>query len=312
MTDRLLPQFTRLRCIVPKLVVVCSFTLSACKNTPSAPPQDLHARLTAEEAGYLGEVVGLTDASCRVGMTYRVLVGYRSVLGGAWSYPRPRVTRREPVYDTRIVNELQMPGEQPRKDWNIVGRNLSTLLPPASLRELHSGLQAVVSTQATVSAATSDNRQTDRVASLRQSAAHLCSVREQFMSSLVVREPIATEAPTTAVLTLSYKPVMTPVTLSVNSQAKFSVSVGASVATPIGDIGFSVSQSASEVKYPKRLVIRAEGQRRVFLLERPFQVIVPNDYGVIVTNDTDLIVLDIAEPTTEGIPEPSRAPRRGG
>jgi hypothetical protein len=79
--------------------------------------------------------------------------------------------------------------------------------------------------------------------------------------------------------------------VGLNSRGKFSVAVTDSINTPVGS--FSASLAPSDATFPKRLVIVADGYERRFLLDRPFKVFVPTNFGVDVSSDGSVVRVEV-------------------
>lgn len=271
--------------------LVCSVLIgclsAACQQKP---------RLTAEEAGYDAEIRGVVGAVCMVGKTYSVQVGARQTICGGFAANCQGVFETVPIYETRVIEEMGVPaiGSEQPKSWSAAIDSFSSLLPPSGEEDVHSALLTALQVQASLDS-TDTAQRSQRLPELRRAASKACKCYQSFKAAVAARPTASSALFGAPTVTLSYKPINTPFNISINNHASFSVSVSDSIATPIGDVGVSVSESPKPIAYPKRLVIRTRNQRRVFLLDRPFRVVVPTDYGVTLDNVAEAIEVRVAE-----------------
>ena len=243
------------------------------------------ARFTAEEAAYYEEAGPIGKAACAIGSpNIATLVAADSYDDrGAYS----------PTHVTYTITRLEVPASgqlapTAKARWEGIMTQFDVLLPPDGADYFHSTLQNVVRAQAELSAA-SESESKEREKKLAAMAARACRAHNAFVQTAMQRPLPPKEGP---VLAVSYSPPGVPVNVGLNNRGKFSVSVSDSINTPVGT--FSASLAPSDAPLPKRLIIVADGKERRFLLDRPFRVFVPADYGVDVSNEAGSVRVKIA------------------
>lgn len=89
-------------------------------------------------------------------------------------------------------------------------------------------------------------------------------------------------------LVISYKPPISPVGIQLSDDG-FDVNIN--VDTPVGQVAFS----EKDPQGVKRLVIISGGLSRFFSLDRPFEVVIPENLGFTVTSDTISVIITVIE-----------------
>lgn len=250
--------------------------------------QQQTARLTAEEAGWQGEVHLVFDAACSVGESVQVVVGHTTVLCG---YGESCTFKTVPQYATHRVSGMPTASENPDLYWREVHARIKSLLPPDNLVSLHAAVLQTLEAQVALNDTTSKLTGDQRSALLEKRASEACAAFGEFSKSVMTR-PVPAELAATS-YSLSFQPVGTPVSFGVNSSGQFSVSFSESIPTPAGNVSFSSSKSTASPTKPKRLVIRSNGQQRVLFMDRDFEIWVPATHGVRVANTDMDFVIDV-------------------
>lgn len=243
-------------------------------------------QLQPEEAGYLAEQGQLIAATCRVGTTATVLERVMPIFDGQ------SIVGAHPVYRHVAVTELDASytlfGRR-RPNWRQTRLMTERLLAPSSLEPVRVALLGAVQAQSGLAGTRGDQRRA-ALARIRRASAAACSRNAAFRQG-VARRP---RAPSSADWSITYRPPAIPVDVTLNSRGDFSLSVSQTVKTPYGSVTLAASESYG---HPRRLVIRSGSTQRNLLLDRPFKVFVPTDYGVNVINTRrDLILEVVARP----------------
>ncbi len=254
----------------------------------SCVQQQVQQRMTAEEAGWYGEVMPVVTAACSVKPPERVVVSYANVRCG-YGENCPGGMRNVPLYGTRSVS-LPAPSENGDQYWRDTQKRMTDLLPPADLAELHQSLLDTLAAQQALGDTQSKLTGDQRAAELAQIASNTCSQFAAFEQAVVRRQSPPKELLAQS-FAISFQPVGSPATFGLNHKGEFFVSVSDSVQTPYGELSFSRAKSTASPTRPKRLVIRMEGRERVLFMDRDFEVFVPATHGMkIVNTDTELIL----------------------
>jgi hypothetical protein len=244
-------------------------------------------QLTAEEAAYHEEITPLVTAACEIGM-------FRD------------------MPDSYVVTGLEVPGygeDKGAHSWTELHVQLDTLLPPHGLEDLHAALIDTLRFQLQLPETyparvwlQSGSRLPSIDGNLAAHAKVACNKYSTFLDTVSHRQPANVTTSSSPTLAVSFQPTGSNLSLSLNSKGSFSVSVSDSISTPLGAVTLSASDSTASSARPTRLIINASGRRRVFLMDRPFKVFIPSEYGVSMANDGQQLTLDILGPPTSEVP----------
>jgi hypothetical protein len=254
-----------------------------------AVPQPQEAlRFTAEEAAYDNEITPLVTAACRIGTI------------DATQYV--------------VAADLEIPGygtAEGSRPWSELHDRFETLLPPSGLEGLHGALVATLVAQmqlaqdypAQVSLELGSKLpQID--SSLSSHAQDACSKYNAFLEAVKLRPPASILAPSPSpTLSVSFQPIGSPLSVGVSSTGSLSVSASQSIATPVGTVTLTTSESTASPASPRRLVVQAGGHWRVLLIDRPFQVFIPSKYGVSVASDGQQLTITVLSRGQDDVPK---------
>ncbi|MEL7685959.1 hypothetical protein AAG592_00490 [Citromicrobium bathyomarinum] len=232
------------------IAIVAIGTLLASCGSPLGK-----SKLSAEEQGYILVLEDVLAATCRVGTTEQVQVGMVPITTqcGVTSFGTPQMcTRYQPVYESKEIGSLSEAGI----DISQARNDLAFILPPAELRLTHANLVAAI-----------DANRSDPSAA--QSA---CSQLKDFHDRANQREQVIQ---TNESLYLVFEPIVGP-SVSLDTRNGFTVEPNFSVPTKLGSLSAGYKSSEGV----KILKIVSEDQQRVFVLDRPFEFVVPEEYSV--------------------------------
>lgn len=287
------PIFTRVHNCPIFVVAIFAVLLASCQQPAS--------KFTAEEAAYNESIIPIINTACQIGTMVSVP---KEVPCGVFDPCEFGDTMT--VYEDFFVMSLELPDygrEEGMHPWSEKYAELDSLLPPPGNENLHSAIVAMLAAQMRLPKdypkrieISYGSKPPEAEHSLLIPAQNACKAYNEFAKLVDTRPEPTIETTSSAALSVSFQPMGTPVSMSLSSTGSFSVSVSPSIATPIGTVSLSASDSTGTPMHPTRLVINAFDHRRVLLMDRPFKAFVPSQYGVSVSNDGHQLTLDVLGP----------------
>jgi hypothetical protein len=269
-------------------------------------------RYTAEEAGYWNGAleIGIAQGSCVIGTTVTVthsVPRFYNPGRSPWS-PSRRVETEQVYVDSLESSPLHLGA----RNWVALGQKLETILPPAALADFHLAARALIAEQAQLSGLPEFHSGSDagvvsrrsangappsgeelKAEALREAlrirAQEACAAYEGYLEVVNARDELDVQGPDHR---LMFRPHLSPVSAGLSSEQGFAVDVDLSIPTPIGDVSYERIES----KGVRRLIVRSDGMSRHFMLDRPFSLFVPSDYGVSVSNpEVDTLLIEVVQ-----------------
>ena len=264
------------------LLLLC-MTFVSC----TVPQPQEAVRFTAEEAAYDEEIAPLVTAACRIGTIdaaqYVVATGLEMSGYGTAEGSRP---------------------------WSELHAQFETLLPPSGLEDLHGALVATLAAQMQLAQdypaqviLELGSKLPGIDSSLNSHAQDACNKHNAFLQAVKLRPPASIPSSPSPVLSVSFQPIGSPLSVGVNSTGSLSVSASQSIATPVGVVTLTTSESTASPTSPRRLVVQAGGHWRVLLIDRPFQVFIPSKYGVSVASDGQQLTINVLSRGRDDVPK---------
>jgi hypothetical protein len=240
------------------------------------------AKYTAEESGYLSLFEAALEGSCRVGGTKLVVVG--TIPSGSLCHSTPFETPSAcrsptPIYKAIPINNLA--------DLNIdqaeTSERIEMTLAPQALAAAHRQLSAGLRLELSRSAG-----DRGRAQAAMQAA---CAAFQDFRSAARSR-PM--DFSVTDSFYLSFKPRAGP-SLTYDTKEGLDFAVETSVSIPTGYGDFVAGYQAARGIHLLRVVHR--GKQRLFLLDRPFEFLIPHHYSTRVSyGGGDELVMYVSGP----------------
>jgi hypothetical protein len=243
-----------LRTMAPAVVlIVFSAAISGCGGDP------VTAKLTAEEKGYLSRFEPALRTSCLVGTTIERQEGYTAIPLPCVSDPNGRPRRCEQIVPRVVKVDVQVLADAYQNAAEMQ-RELAISLPPTGLATAHRQFLGALATE----------RLPGRPGSIGQMR-RTCNSFRAFLTSVETREQRFAAADA---VYLSFSPAIGP-TATYDSLEGWRVEESISVPVPHG----SITAGHREARGVHALHLIFRGRRRIFILDRPFELYLPPRYG---------------------------------
>jgi hypothetical protein len=243
-------------------LLITTFAVATVVLTSGCQQAATAARFSAEEKGYLSHFETALEASCKVGTTVATQTGMvpTQTQCGVTPMGTPLMCQTPmPVFTNVEVKDLRDAGVDVRR----VAAEAAITLAPADLTEAHRTLAIALDGEA------SGRPQAEAKAQARQA----CSAFRTFQQTVAAREQ---EQETTDSVYLTFKPHIGP-SVTYDSRDGLSFGVDHSIAVPVKYGKLIAGYREARGIHSLRIVFR--DKQRIFLLDRPFEFLIPAGYS---------------------------------